>query len=301
MPVKPKFSIVVPTYNRSHCIQKCINSIYDQKISDFEVVVVDDGSTDDTEAVVKNAGYLNLRYIKKSNGGASSARNLGMDCAEGEYIIFLDSDDYFVDGYLQDATKLVDVDTCVYSQLICKRGHDISYLRPARGIEKDERMDEYLICSKGFITPNGLIVPNTNETPRFCTTLSNGDDMDFAIQLASCGFKFKMARIPSSVWEDEYREDRLSNRQNYVEMINWANENRGILSNRAYLGVIGWHAARSMANSGHRLKAFGLYFRALFARSYSVKLSIIVFMQIAIPKKQYRNFSDWLAKFGITP
>jgi glycosyltransferase involved in cell wall biosynthesis len=297
----PMLSIVIPTFNRAYCLERCVSSVYAQQIADFEVLIVDDGSTDDTAVVVRKLDFPNLRYFRKENGGASSARNYGIEHAHGEFIVFIDSDDYFMPGYLTEAIKLADKQTCVYAQVICKRSSQISYLRPSREISPDERMDEYLICAKGFVTPNGLIIPNQLKTPRFCTELTNGDDMDFAIQLAAAGYRFVMSPIPSSVWEDEFREDRLSNRQNYAEIIAWADKHRSYLSDRAYFGVIGWHAARGMANSGLRMQAMHWYLKALTKGSYTLKLAIIVCLQIMIPRKQYRVFSDWLAKFGVRP
>lgn len=91
----PKFSIIVPVYNVEDYIGKCLDSILNQTMTDFEVIVVNDGTKD-------NSGYFaeeyakkdrRIRYFKKKNGGLSSARNYGVKKARGEYLIFVDSDD----------------------------------------------------------------------------------------------------------------------------------------------------------------------------------------------------------------
>lgn len=89
-------SIIVPAYNSGKCIAKCMESILQQTEKDFEVLIVDDGSTDDTAEVVKQYSERDqrIRLISKDNGGVSSARNCGLDNAKGDYIIFIDSDDY---------------------------------------------------------------------------------------------------------------------------------------------------------------------------------------------------------------
>lgn len=87
-------SIVIPTYNRAHLISRAIGSIFQQTLSKWEIIIVDDGSTDNTEEVVK--GYLSdsrVKYSKKPNSGAADSRNLGAANATQPYITFLDSDD----------------------------------------------------------------------------------------------------------------------------------------------------------------------------------------------------------------
>lgn len=86
-------SVVIPTYNRAHIIERSIESVLSQTYKDFELLIIDDGSVDNTEEVVKRINDNRIRYIKKENGGAASARNFGAKCAKGEYVVFQDSDD----------------------------------------------------------------------------------------------------------------------------------------------------------------------------------------------------------------
>ena len=85
------FSIVIPTYNRAKFIDKAIASLLNQKYEDFEVIVVDDGSTDNTEEVVKSFNNNKVKYYKKENQERGAARNYGAKLAKGEYINFFDS------------------------------------------------------------------------------------------------------------------------------------------------------------------------------------------------------------------
>ena len=89
----PFFSIVVPTYNRAGLIGPTLQSVLSQEFGDFELVVVDDGSTDDTAAVVARYADSRLRYLPKQNAERGAARNYGLARAQGEYVLFLDSDD----------------------------------------------------------------------------------------------------------------------------------------------------------------------------------------------------------------
>ena len=93
----PKVSIIVPVYNVEKYIEKCLDSLINQTLKDIEIIVVNDGSEDNSAEIVKK--YQNkypekIIYVEKENGGLSDARNFGLPHAKGEYIAFLDSDDY---------------------------------------------------------------------------------------------------------------------------------------------------------------------------------------------------------------
>ena len=106
----PKISVIVPVYNNEKYIGKCIESILKQKMQDFEIIIVNDGSTDDSEKVINK--YLTLymekiKYYKKENGGISSTRNFGINKATGDYICFVDSDDYISDDLFEKLDKYI--------------------------------------------------------------------------------------------------------------------------------------------------------------------------------------------------
>lgn len=90
---RPKVSVIIPTYNRGFIIRKSIDSVLKQTFEDFELIIVDDGSTDNTKEVVNSYGDSRIRYIYQGNSGACAARNKGISVAQGNYISFHDSDD----------------------------------------------------------------------------------------------------------------------------------------------------------------------------------------------------------------
>ena len=104
----PTLSVIIPLYNCQRFICQCLDSIYAQGMEDCEVIVVDDGSTDNSRDIV--AGYAvahtNLVLINQENSGVAMARNTGIECARGKYITFVDADDMLVDGSLR---RLVDI------------------------------------------------------------------------------------------------------------------------------------------------------------------------------------------------
>ncbi len=96
-----KVSVIIPTYNGSGVVKGTISSVLAQTWPDVEVIVVDDGSTDDTRAVVENLRNGRVSYFYKTNGGPASARNFGLSKVEGDYVAFLDHDDSWPRNYIE--------------------------------------------------------------------------------------------------------------------------------------------------------------------------------------------------------
>ena len=103
----PYISVVVPTYNRAHLIERSIQSILQQTYTDYEVLVVDDGSEDNTEQVIKSINDQRITYYKKANGERAAARNYGTSKAKGVYVTFFDSDDLMYPHHLQHAYDFI--------------------------------------------------------------------------------------------------------------------------------------------------------------------------------------------------
>ena len=100
--MSPRLSIIIPAYNAEAYLQRCLDSIFAQEYHDYEVIVINDGSTDETPQLLDNyaSRQQNLRIITQSNHGMSTARNQGIDEAKGEYILFVDSDDLLTENAL---------------------------------------------------------------------------------------------------------------------------------------------------------------------------------------------------------
>lgn len=111
-------SIIIPIYNREHCMERCIDSALHQKGVSTEIILVDDGSTDNSGAICDKYAslYENVKAVHKANGGVSDARNVGLQNADGEYLCFLDSDDCLVENGLNCMLSYCikyDADLCI--------------------------------------------------------------------------------------------------------------------------------------------------------------------------------------------
>lgn len=139
----PKVSVIIPTYNRSSLVKDAICSVLAQTELDLEVIVVDDGSTDDTRSVVDNFNDSRIKYYYKQNGGVSSARNFGMAKSEGEYVAFLDSDDIWPENFLEATSFVLDDDA----------SYGLAYTATIQKYEDGgERVDDLSRCVSGWIT-----------------------------------------------------------------------------------------------------------------------------------------------------
>jgi len=103
----PYFSVIIPTYNRENFLATAVNSVLGQTFQDFELIIVDDDSTDQTEQLIKALKDKRLKYIKIDHRGVSAARNTGIQHSRGQFISFLDSDDIFKGTKLEITYKYI--------------------------------------------------------------------------------------------------------------------------------------------------------------------------------------------------
>lgn len=195
-----KISIIVPVYNGEETVECCINSILNQTLSELELIVVDDGSTDKTEDICKSFHDDRIIYVYKENGGPSSARNMGLTIAQGEYIGFVDADDYIVPEmcekmYQASIDARADICVCDYS-IVFDDGKNETYTDLLRNgtFDKQQINNEVLRNFLGHIDPNGNIAKYDwaiirrffnrdflhRNNLRFNESLSNSEDCLFA-------------------------------------------------------------------------------------------------------------------------
>ena len=129
-----KISIIIPTYNRAKFLLEAVNSVFNQTVKPFEIIVIDDGSNDNTKEVLEN---LDVKYIYQKNRGVSSARNRGVKEAKGDWICFLDSDDIWLEDKLKEQILFHQNSDFLISQT------DEVWIRNDKRVNKPKRYKKY--------------------------------------------------------------------------------------------------------------------------------------------------------------
>lgn len=182
----PNISICIPTYNREHLLKEALDSVFAQTYKDFEVVVVDDGSTDGTKEMLKRNGY-NVRYFWQANQGDAAARNKLIELAEGKYISFLDSDDLLYPDALEQMAAAMPQETedvVVYGPYVAidEQGNILHRRRKKlySGKITKQLFEDILIHACGSLFPKKTLV----EAGGFNTALNVCSDYDLWLRLS---------------------------------------------------------------------------------------------------------------------
>lgn len=209
----PKVSIIVPVYNTEKYLEKCLNSLVNQSLKDLEIIIVNDGSTDNSEIIINKfkQDYPNkIVYLKKENGGLSDARNYGLTYANSEYVGFVDSDDYveltmFEKLYTLAKEKNADLVECNFIWEYpnkTKIDYGFNYLN-----KKDFFLfGRVMVCNKLFKTS---IIKNNNIT--FPNSL-NYEDIEFFYKLVPYINNYYL--IDNIFYHYMQRENSIINNQN---------------------------------------------------------------------------------------
>jgi glycosyltransferase involved in cell wall biosynthesis len=299
----PLVSVVVPVYNRSDVLAECINSVLAQTFQDFEIIIIDDGSTDNILSVIELYNDDRIKYVRQENSGGAAARNHGINLSKGDYIAFLDSDDCFLPNHLEIAVQKIDKpNMCYYSKVRVERGNGLSYQKPTKGPRAGVHFSEYLFCEGGFVPTITLVLPSAlAKKTLYTTNLKYGQDKDFAIRLIHNQGFFFFNDIVTAVWNDLDSDLRVSSKIDPLNRLNWLNDNRDKLTDKAYYSDIGWSLAKAYSYQGFKLQALRCFIIAVSKRCFSFKTSLVVFLQIFLSAKSYRKLANVLAKLGLKP
>jgi len=199
-----KYSVVIPLYNKESFIERTLRSVMAQTYTEYEVIVVDDGSTDksyETACRIMGSDSPKRRVVRQKNSGVAAARNAGVSLSSGEYVCFLDSDDWWEPTFLEEVDKLISKypDAGMYgtSFYLVKSGkHRIAPI----GLDEGFEMGYINYCQTYAktlcmpITSSSVAIPKSvfEEVGGFRTHLSLGEDFDLWIRLA---LKYPVALI----------------------------------------------------------------------------------------------------------
>jgi len=290
----PFFSVVIPVYNRAALLRETLQSVLLQTEQDFEIVVVDDGSSDDPGRTVGEFADPRIVFVRQENKGGGAARNTGIAAARGRYVAFLDSDDRFLPHHLAAMRRLLEnaPGTAGYARIIADRGAGRTTLKPPRALRAGEDMATYLLCDRGFLPTSTIVVEvSLARAVRFHENLPAAEDTDFAIRAALMGARFVMAEQPGVVWRDVGDPNRLSAGRRCASMKAWIEDLRPRIPPKAYYGCLGWAYAKHVAVAD-RTRALRLWLGAVRRGCYRPSLAAIVLLQIFLSDAAYRRLAD---------
>ena len=206
----PHFSVVIPAYNRARFLPECLDSVLAQTFTDWECIVVDDGSTDGTRELV--ADYIRrdsrFRYLWQENAGASAARNAGIERARGEWIAFLDSDDrYYPDAlahFHAAASRFAEVQiVCGYLDYHFTARDELDYHIAARDAPAISVADAFHAMTSFRVGMPPLFMSSAAVTPRviaeaggFSSAYGTAEDTEFWIRATA---RFEVATVHTVV------------------------------------------------------------------------------------------------------
>lgn len=181
-------SVIIPTYNRAHVVGQAIRGVLHQTYQDFEIIIVDDASTDNTEETVKKFNDNRIRYLRHmENCGAPWARNSGAEVASGEYLAFLDSDDVWYPGFLERQLTGLNNFPPTVGMICCSmiRKQGDRYTNVRLGV-RNLKFDESLRFGNGICTSSFLIRKTAFQTiGGFDVNFSSFQDFDFLLRMST--------------------------------------------------------------------------------------------------------------------
>ncbi|MGL5934427.1 MAG: glycosyltransferase family 2 protein, partial [Cetobacterium sp.] len=183
-------SVIMATYNRANSIKRAIDSVLNQKFQNFELIVIDDGSSDNTKEVIEGIEDSRIVYYHKENGGQSSARNYGIKKAKGRYIMFLDDDDEFIDSALERSFRKIEETGLKWiycAQYLSIRKDGEVLVDRGAGIKGD--VYKYLLSGNFLGTGEIFSKEVFEKIGYFDETLKIYEDKEMRVRLAREGYK----------------------------------------------------------------------------------------------------------------
>lgn len=295
------FSIIIPLYNKEKFIQNTLKSVLSQSFSDFEIIIVNDGSTDNSETKVLNFKDSRIKYFYKKNEGVSKARNFGIEKAKSNYICFLDADDYWYPDYLEQFYKVIlkhpqqKVFSCAIEIENSKRIFSAKY-----SIEKTSQVQiiNYFQGSlkQSIIWTSGVIIHESifKSIGSFDTNIKYGEDTDLWIRI---GLKNDIVFIWKILAKYVLDTDSISRRENYIYAIKDINKFSKEEENNHYLKKYMDYNRFSAAIKNkilNRKSDFNLLYHQISFKNIGLKKTVLLllpasFLKILIRIKNFNS------------
>ncbi|MBE0434371.1 MAG: glycosyltransferase [Methylomicrobium sp.] len=307
---QPKFSIIIPNWNRLEPLMRAVDSIIKQSYNDWEAIIVDDASNNQTEiiAAISKLNDSRVRIIPlKKNHNASYARNVGIENSSGDWICFLDSDDYFMPNKLDCInnivsnesffnTQVITKKTIIYSQLIFRTDKS-KRICPNRKINKNEKISDYLFISKCLIGTSSLVMHKSFALKlKFDPACQKHQDYDLLLRAEQAGANFFFIDKPLCV-----REYRMTNSHvgaSYMPSYScgWYTSRKHLFSKLSGIGFMYTHVFDPMTQRDRKEIFFDIL-KIIRIKPILYSFFLLIFSTL-LPYKWYKFIRDIKYKRG---
>lgn len=265
------FSVVIPLYNKELSVKNTINSVLSQSFKEFEIIIVNDGSTDKSFEIVKKIEDPRIILIDKSNGGVSSARNKGIQEAKHEWIVLLDADDLWKENHLEVLSDLIT--TYPKDKVFCTsyiRSNEVEQNNGENDVNVIE--DYFLKAHTGFFCSSVACIHNSvfKDVGNFNTNLNRGEDLELWTRI---GRKYRF--IQANQVTATYRVDAENRSDNNLKL--------------KYTRIYNYNF-----NSCESENEYLYYKKAIVLnlRNFIKKMKIISFFKLYIKHSKHINFLE---------
>ncbi|MEY8847532.1 glycosyltransferase family 2 protein [Psychroserpens sp. XS_ASV72] len=247
--MNPYFSVVIPLFNKEKHIKTTLNSVWTQTFQDFEVIVVNDGSTDNSLEIIQSIQEDRLKIYSIENQGVSHARNFGISKVTSDKIVFLDADDIWYPHHLEDLKKLFEAfPSCgLYCKAYKKQMGNLSIPSKYKDISKDSSwqgiLSDYFESSliNSIAWTSAVMVPKSTfeRVGTFNENYNSGEDTDLWIRIAlnfPVAFSNKVSAVHNLSSEQKITHSKLSSRQ-HLDFDDYQNNAQGNASLKKYLDL----------------------------------------------------------------
>ena len=287
---KPFFSIIIPAYNRAHSIKKAIASILNQTFNDFEIIIIDDASIDNTKEVIDEIEDPRINYYRnETNQERCISRNKGIELAKGEYICFLDSDDYHLPNHL--LTIYVEIEKNNFKKafyFVNAWDETEGGIRSERTCPDFENFDPYTYFLHYTVNPQRWAVHRSIfEKVKFDPEVVICEDMDASLRIVAQQFPIVQLKERTTVyvaasdsfthgdknkWEKElFYLKRIFDKKELKELLQKKETNR-------LLSMCFFHLSNKMYTKGLKIKTIGYAIKSflLYSKGYNGRTNKIL-------------------------
>lgn len=242
---QPLVSVIIPTYNRANKLKKAILSVLEQTYEHIELIIVDDCSTDYTEAIVEKYKQPNMTYIKlPMNTNGRETRNRGIQESSGQFIAFLDSDDYWLPTKLENQMNYIRKHDTELENTMCFTNVVMEKRRKRKMVDnqpfytKKTAIMDYILVERNIVRTSTYIVSaKLAKRTLFNPNLKKHQDWDFCMRLEQNGADFLFYAGAETIWSRDDRQYRTSVGNKYLtHSMEWLETNKAHLSKPAQAG-----------------------------------------------------------------